>query len=127
MNKFVYVLSSSVKKDTPIKLKPFAKGLDFDVKFLCSDPKEKILKKDVDLDLSELDEYDLVCPVGAEALKYVCGVTGILKYAGNVVNERYVPITKDMGKYKKLFTGLPSLQQDDQETDMWNNVFGNEK
>lgn len=92
MNKFVYVLSSSVKKDTPIKLKPFAKGLDFDVKFLCSDPKEKILKKDVDLDLSELDEYDLVCPVGAEALKYVCGVTGILKYAGNVVNERYVPI-----------------------------------
>jgi len=92
MNKFVYVLSSSVKKDTPIKLKSFSKGLDFDVKYLCSDPKDKILKKDIDLNFDELNGYDLVCPVGAEPLKYVCGVTGILKYAGNVVNEKYVPI-----------------------------------
>jgi DNA polymerase I-like protein with 3'-5' exonuclease and polymerase domains len=92
MNKFVYVLNSPLKRDAEIKLKPFAKGLTFDVKYLSSAPKEKILKKDIDLDFDELNEYDLVCPVGADSLKYVCGVTGILKYAGNVVNEKYVPI-----------------------------------
>lgn len=92
MNKFVYVVNSPIKKDIPIKLKPFAKELEFDTKFLCSEPREKILKKDIDLNFGELDSYDLICPIGADALKYLCGVTGILKYAGNVVNEKYVPI-----------------------------------
>ena len=90
--KLAYVLSSPLKQDTPIKLRPFAKDLEFDVYFLCSEAREKILKKDVDLDMSLLDEYDLICPVGAEALKYTCGVTGILKYAGQVVEEKYIPV-----------------------------------
>ena len=90
--KLAYVLSSPLKQDTPIKLRPFAKDLEFDTYFLCSEAREKILKKDVDLDMSLLDEYDLICPVGAEALKYTCGVTGILKYAGQVVEEKYIPV-----------------------------------
>ena len=90
--KLVYIISSPNKQDIPIKLKSFSKGLDFDVLFLCSSPKEKILKKDVDLDMSLLDDYDIICPVGAESLKYTCGLTGILKYAGNVVNEKFIPI-----------------------------------
>ena len=90
--KLAYVLSSPLKQDTKTKLRPFAKGLDFDVYYLSSEPKEKILKKDVDLDLSILDSYDIVSPVGAESLKYTCGLTGILKYAGQVINDKYIPI-----------------------------------
>jgi DNA polymerase I-like protein with 3'-5' exonuclease and polymerase domains len=90
--KLAYVLSSPLKQDTVVKLRPFAKGLDFDVYYLSSSPKEKILKKDVDLDLSLLDSYDIVSPVGAESLKYACGLTGILKYAGQLVNDKYIPI-----------------------------------
>jgi len=90
--KLAYVLSSPLKKDTPIKLKAFSKKLEFDTFYLSKEPREKILKKDVDLDLSVLNDYDIVCPVGAEALKYTCGLTGILKYAGQVVEEKYIPI-----------------------------------
>ena len=42
--------------------------------------------------MSILDEYDIVCPIGSEPLKYVCGLTGITKYNGIVVNEKYLPI-----------------------------------
>lgn len=90
--KLAYVISSPTKQDIPIKLRSFSKGLNLDVLFLSSSPREKVLKKDVDLDMSVLDDYDIVCPVGAEALKYTCGLTGILKYAGNVVNEKFVPV-----------------------------------
>lgn len=91
-NSLAYVIASPLKKDTPIKLKPFSKNLEFDVLYLSSEPKEKILKKDVNIDFKVLESYDIVCPVGAEALKYTCGLTGILKYAGSVVNNKYIPI-----------------------------------
>ena len=29
--------------------------------------------------MSELDNYKILCPVGADALKYVAGMTGIQK------------------------------------------------
>jgi len=90
--KLAYVLSSPIKQDTPVKLRSFSKGLDFDIFYLSSEPKEKILKKDVTLDLNVLDGYDIISPVGAESLKYTCGLTGILKYAGQVVNDKYIPI-----------------------------------
>lgn len=86
------VLSSPLKADTVSKLKTFSKGINFEVLYLSSSPIEKILKKNVDLDLTVLDEYDVVCPVGADALKYTAGLTGILKYAGQIVEEKYIPI-----------------------------------
>ena len=67
-------------------------SLKYDIKYLCSQPKEKILKKDIDLDLSTLDSYKYISPIGAEALKYLCGLTGITKYNGTLVNEKYIPL-----------------------------------
>lgn len=91
-SKLAYVVNSPLKKDSVVKLRPFAKDLNFDVFYLSSEPKEKILKKDVTMNLDVLKDYDIVCPIGAEALKYTCGLTGILKYAGTVVNDKYIPI-----------------------------------
>ena len=90
--KVALVISSPLKADTVSKLKSFSKGINFEVKYLSSEPLEKILKKNIDLDLTTLDEYDIICPVGAESLKYTSGLTGILKYAGQIVEEKYIPI-----------------------------------
>ena len=65
---------------------------DYDIHFLCSDNKEKILKKDIDMDISILDDYKLVCPIGAESLKYTAGMTGITKYNGVHIEKKYLPI-----------------------------------
>tara|TARA_R110000868_G_scaffold5466_12_gene32924 strand:- start:1365 stop:3599 length:2235 start_codon:yes stop_codon:yes gene_type:complete len=88
-NEVVFVFASTAEKNTNIMQKYFDK--EYDVKFLSSKPLEKILKKDVDLDLKELDEYKVVCPVGAESLKYVAGLTGIIKYNGVHVEQKYMP------------------------------------
>lgn len=65
---------------------------EYDIKFLCSESKEKILKKDIDLDLKELDNYRVVCPIGADALKYTAGMTGIQKYNGVLLENKWMPI-----------------------------------
>ena len=90
--KLAIVLSSPLKNNIPALFREYAGNIKFDTIYLSSEPKEKILKKDVDLTLSILDEFDIVCPIGAEPLKYVCGLTGITKYNGIVVNEKYLPI-----------------------------------
>lgn len=46
----------------------------FDLFHLCSQPLQKVLKKDVDIDIN-LDDYDFVVLVGAEAAKYFAKVT----------------------------------------------------
>lgn len=90
--KFALVLSSPLKNATPSLLKEYSGNIKFDVLYLSSEPKEKILKKDVDLDMTVFSSYDIICPVGAESLKYACGLTGITKYNGSVVNEKFIPI-----------------------------------
>jgi DNA polymerase I-like protein with 3'-5' exonuclease and polymerase domains len=90
--KLAIVLSSPLKNNVPALFREYAGNIKFETIYLSSEPKEKILKKDVDLTLSVLDEFDVVCPIGAEPLKYVCGLTGITKYNGIVVNEKYLPI-----------------------------------
>lgn len=80
---------------------------EYDIKFLSSQPKEKILKKDIDLDLKELDEYKLVCPIGADALKYTAGITGIQKYNGMVIENRYVPVM-----HPNIIVIKPQLEDD---------------
>ena len=116
--KLTYVLPSPKKKSVPNMLSKYSMGLDFDIHYLCSTSKDKILKKDIDLDLTILDNYDIICPVGAESLKYTCGLTGITKYNGMVVEERFFPIIDpnmlavkpQMGKQlEKAFTTLTKV------------------
>jgi DNA polymerase I-like protein with 3'-5' exonuclease and polymerase domains len=90
--KCLLVLSSPLKNAVPGLLKSYANGITFDSVYLSSEPKEKILKKDVDLDFKVFNDYEVVCPVGAEPLKFTCGLTGITKYNGSVVKEKFVPI-----------------------------------
>lgn len=91
-NKYALVVSSPLKNNVKASFKPYSGSIDFDVFYLSSSPVEKILKKDVDLDFDLLKDYEIVCPVGSEGLKYVCGLTGITKYNGLVVEEKYIPI-----------------------------------
>jgi len=88
-NSVAFVFASTAEKNPQVMSKYFSE--DFDVHFLCSKPKDKILKKDIDLDMSVLDSYKIVCPVGAESLKYVAGLTGITKYNGMFIEKKYIP------------------------------------
>lgn len=64
-----------------------------DYVFLCSQEKEKILKKDIDCDIEKLkSDYEIIVPIGAESLKYVCGLTGITKYNGMFIEKKYLPL-----------------------------------
>jgi len=91
-HKFLLVLPSPLKNAVPTVLKEYNNKIKFDVVYLSSEPKEKILKKDVDLDMSIFEQYDIICPVGGDSLKYACGVTGIMKYNGHVLHEKFIPI-----------------------------------
>jgi len=67
---------------------------DFDYEHfhMSSKPIQKLLKKDVDLDI-DLDYYDLVILVGAEAAKEYAKITSVTNYAGTLVKDKFVPIT----------------------------------
>lgn len=93
MTNLTFVCASVADEDIGDWIKELApKSLKYDIKYLCSSSKEKILKKDIDLEMTVLDTYQYVVPVGAEALKYVCGLTGITKYNGTVVKDKYIPL-----------------------------------
>jgi len=65
---------------------------EFDHYHMSSVPITKLLKKDVDLQV-DLDEYDLVILVGAEAAKEYAKVTSVTNYAGQLVADKFVPIS----------------------------------
>ena len=65
---------------------------EFDHYHMSSVPITKLLKKDVDL-VVDLDEYDLVILVGAEAAKEYAKVTSVTNYAGQLVADKFVPIS----------------------------------
>ena len=44
------------------------------------------------MEMSELDGYKILCPIGADSLKYVAGMTGIQKYNGVFIEKKYLPI-----------------------------------
>lgn len=92
MTEVCFVFASTSETNPEKTINKYLKNVEYDVKYLCSQPKEKILKKDVDLDLKELSSYRIVCPVGAEALKYAAGMTGIQKYNGVYIEKKYLPI-----------------------------------
>ena len=92
MAELCFVFASNSEKDADGVIGKYFADAEYDIKFLCSSKKEKILKKDIDLDLTELDSYKLICPIGAESLKYTAGLTGVQKYNGVFVEKRYLPI-----------------------------------
>ena len=65
---------------------------EFDHYHMSSVPITKLLKKDVDL-VVNLDQYDLVILVGAEAAKEYAKVTSVTNYAGQLVADKFVPIS----------------------------------
>ncbi len=65
---------------------------EFDHFHMCSTPMAKVLKKDIDLDF-EPDFYDLIILIGSEACKHYAKITSVTNYAGQLVNDKYVPIT----------------------------------
>jgi len=65
---------------------------DFEHFHMSSKPITKLLKKDVDLDI-DTDLYDLVILVGAEAAKEYAKVTSVTNYAGQLVNDKFIPIS----------------------------------
>ena len=97
MKKAVFVFSNPTVNNSRTTLAKYTKKIpgfgEYGVKFMCSDPdKARVLKKDIDLDITVLDEYDIICPVGVEALKYLTKLTSITKYNGLQVDSKYFPI-----------------------------------
>lgn len=65
---------------------------EFDRYSLASDSTlKKVLKKDVDIDL-DIDSYEWIILVGADAFKYYTKNSSISDYSGKVVNEKFLPI-----------------------------------
>lgn len=64
----------------------------FDLFHMSSVPIQKLLKKDVDLDI-DLDLYDLVILVGAEAAKEYAKITSVTNMAGQLVDGKFVAIS----------------------------------
>jgi len=65
---------------------------DFELFHMSSQPITKLLKKDVDLDI-DTDLYDLVILVGAEAAKEYGKITSVTNYAGQLINDKFIPIS----------------------------------
>lgn len=118
MTEVCFVFASTAEKEAKKTIDKYLQNVEYDVKYLSSQPKEKILKKDVDLDLAELSGYKITCPIGAEALKYVAGMTGIQKYNGVFIEKKYLPIIHPSiilfkpqieDDIKKAFSQIPKL------------------
>jgi len=92
MSDVCFVFASGVEKDPTKVINKYLKDTDYDIKFLHSGKKEKILKKDIDLDFDELGTYKIIGLIGAEPLKYIAGMTGIQKYNGIFIEKKYLPI-----------------------------------
>lgn len=66
---------------------------DFDVFHLVSTPIKKVLKRNIDLDMSILEEYDFVITIGAEATKFVAKKGSVTNYQGILVDGKYLPLS----------------------------------
>jgi DNA polymerase I-like protein with 3'-5' exonuclease and polymerase domains len=65
---------------------------EYDHYHMSSVPITKLLKKDVDLEV-DLDEYDLVILVGAEAAKEYGKITSVTNMAGQLVADKFIAIS----------------------------------
>lgn len=67
-------------------------NFEYDHYHMSSKPIQKLLKKDVDLQV-DLNPYDFVILVGAEATKEYAKVTSVTNYAGQLIAEKFIPIS----------------------------------
>jgi len=65
---------------------------EYDHYHMSSVPVTKLLKKDVDLEV-DLEPYDFVILVGSEATKEYAKVTSVTNYAGQLINDKFIPIS----------------------------------
>lgn len=65
---------------------------EFDHYHMSSIPITKLLKKDVDL-VVDLEPYDFVILVGAEAAKEYAKITSVTSMAGQLVNDKFIAIS----------------------------------
>ena len=54
--KFLLVVTSPLKENTKAAIKPYVGAWEYDIAYLSSQPKEKILKGDVDLEVKVFDD-----------------------------------------------------------------------
>lgn len=88
-----FVFASPSETSPKATLAKFAPELtDYEIFFLSDTKKDRILKKDITLDFSILDKFDIVVPVGAESLKHVCKLTNVTKYNGLQVKGKFFPM-----------------------------------
>jgi hypothetical protein len=92
MSDVCFVFASATETNPNKIIDKYLKDVDYEVKYLHSGKKEKILKKDIDLDMGSIDGYKVLALVGAEPLKYIAGMTGIQKYNGMFIEKKYLPI-----------------------------------
>ena len=64
---------------------------EFDLYRLSSVYREKVLKKDVDIEFNP-DDYDFVILVGSEAAKQYAKITSVTNYAGILMEDKYLCI-----------------------------------
>jgi DNA polymerase I-like protein with 3'-5' exonuclease and polymerase domains len=65
---------------------------NYDHYHMSSKPITKLLKKDVDLEV-DLEPYDYVILVGAEAAKEYAKITSVTNYAGQLINNKFIAIS----------------------------------
>ena len=65
---------------------------EYDLYHMSSVPISKLLKKDVDLEV-DLEPYDFVILVGSEATKEFAKVTSVTNYAGQLIADKFIPIS----------------------------------
>lgn len=72
----------------------YSKYFDFEYEHfhMSSVPIQKLLKKDVDLEI-DLDYYDFVILVGSEAAKEYAKVTSVTNYAGQLIRDKFICIS----------------------------------
>lgn len=64
---------------------------DFDHLYLTDFPKEKILKKDITLDL-DINDYNYIVLVGAETCKHIGKISSVTKYQGHLIEDKFIPL-----------------------------------
>jgi DNA polymerase I-like protein with 3'-5' exonuclease and polymerase domains len=79
------------KQPSNIKYERYFK-FNFDKFTLINSKKTKILKADIDLDFEELEGYDRIILIGAEPAKFIGKIGSVVKYAGHLVDNKYIPM-----------------------------------
>ena len=69
----------------------FRNSFEFDHYHLCSEPKKKVLKRDVDIEI-DMDAYDWIILVGSEALLFFTSERSITEHSGRLIDNKFLPV-----------------------------------